>query len=119
MTRLVNNGRLAVREFGDCYKSSYEAANELDELSEFGICPEDVKVVHGGITPLGGIDKGREIHHAWVEMGDCVIETSNGQQERFTKNKFYTLLHATIDHVYSVKEAKAHVERSGKFGRWD
>jgi len=117
-TRLVNNGRLAAREFGDGYKSSYEAAVEFDEMVAFGVCPNDVKIVHGRITPLTGIDEGREIHHAWVEMGDFVVETSNGHEERFTKSKFYTLLHATIDHVYSLKEAKARVEESGNFGRW-
>lgn len=118
-TRLVNNGRLAAHEFVEGYESSYEAAVEFDEMSAFGVFPSDVKIVHGRITPLAGVDKGTEIHHAWVEMGDFVIEALNGQEERYTKSKFYTLLHATADHVYSVKEAKAHFEKSGKFGRWD
>lgn len=115
-TRLINNGRLAAQEFGDGYKSSYEAALEFDEMNVFGV---DIKIVHGRVTPLAGEDQGKEIHHAWVEMGDLVIETSNGPEQRFTKNKFNTQLHAIIDHVYSVKEARAHVEKSSKFGPWN
>lgn len=115
-TRLINNGRLAAQEFGDGYKSSYEAALEFDEMNVFGV---DIKIVHGRVTPLAGKDQGKEIHHAWVEMGDLVIETSNGPEQRFTKNKFNTQLHAIIDHVYSVEEARAHVEKSGKFGPWN
>lgn len=118
-TRLVNNGGLAVREFGDGYKSSYEAAVEFDEMSGFGIYPGDVNIVHGRITLRAAGAEDRVTHHAWIEVGDLVIETSNGRDERFSKEKFYTQLHAVSDHVYSVAEAKENVEKSKTFGPWD
>lgn len=113
-TRLVNNGGLAARKFKDGYKSSYEAAVEFDEISGFGHLPGEIKIVHGTIT----VADGKELHHAWIEMGDLVFETANGRDEKFPKEKFYAQLHAICDHAYSVAEAKAHVEKNKTFGPW-
>ena len=59
---------------GQCYPNSFELLRRLHDAGEKETDPteraiyDDLRLVHGYITPDGGPEKGCRIAHAWVEM---------------------------------------------------
>lgn len=98
---------------GDCYKAAYDS---VVELAEIGQSPT---LVHGSIVPLNGPNKGQRIRHAWIEMSGNCIEVSNGQQEPFGKDSYYSNLNAECIVEYSASEALQNAKATGHYGRWD
>lgn len=50
----------------------------------------DMKLVHAMVTGQGNI-KGIRYEHAWVEIGDVVIDQSNGNNIIMRKEQYYKL----------------------------
>lgn len=124
-----------IRPYGDCYKASMASAEELQLIKEtvekslpnapafkhlyegLGLSAQ-VNVVHGTAVPPTGIDKGRAIVHAWVEVGAYAIESSNDQLLRIPIYEYYANHSITPIKHYSVTEARSLAMKHGVYGAW-
>lgn len=123
------------RPFGDCYQASLESAEELQfmkdaveqslpdsaafkEIYDGLYLAEDISVFHGTAVPPDGLDKGRTILHAWVEVGPNVIETSVNQQRCIPTSDYYANHGISPIKRYSVKEARQLADKHGCFAAW-
>lgn len=70
---------------GDCYQAAAEYL--LDHGSRLG---PDARLVHGLVTGQGAI-AGIRYGHAWVEVGDMVIDPSNGRLLHLRREHYYFL----------------------------
>jgi methionine synthase I (cobalamin-dependent) len=75
-------------------------------------------IVHGKAVPPDGLDKGKTILHAWIEVGSKVIETSNSQRRTFKIDDYYK--NNTIKPIvkYTVSEARELAEKYSCYGAW-
>jgi hypothetical protein len=97
---------------GNCY----EAAAKL--LTVHCGCP-GVELVHGTVTgqgPIAGVRYG----HAWVEVGDVVLDPSNGQFVVAGKLDYYAVGEITEPVArYAFREAALCMLETGHYGPWD
>jgi hypothetical protein len=63
-----------------------------------------IEVVHGWISPEGR-HRERRLHHAWIEIGDGVLETQGGMAKPHSKTVYYDWYAAYPTERYSVIEA--------------
>lgn len=118
---------------GDCYKSSLESAKELQALKDlcetdssaecssvyqYWMLHHEIKIRHGWLTSINGNNAGRRLHHAWIEVGDTVIETQNGQKEKYGKQRYYTHYKAYPNEEYSITDAENLKIEQNKYGAW-
>lgn len=97
-----------------------ECARDFTTLMDLGKIPkETVKVVHGSIIPKVGPCAGKRINHAWVEIGDSVIEASNHNQLRVSREGYYKVLSAEYRKKYTIDEASALLDETQFLGPWD
>jgi hypothetical protein len=123
------------RQYGDCYQASYNSAEELSTIKaevERGnpdfdklraiydrlSLQEEIAIVHGKVVPATGLDKGRELHHAWVEVASKVIETSNGQLISTPVSKYYADFGAEPIKRYTLAEATELRDKYQIYGLW-
>src|SRR6266487_7186031 len=92
---------------GDCYESSYKNVSDFTQIKtvvEGGADDPDMKrfydrlglknevaIVHGWITSPSGSNAGKRVHHAWIEIGDRVIETQGGMREGCPDWQYYKI----------------------------
>lgn len=97
---------------GNCY----EAAAKL--LTAYCGCP-GVELVHGTVTgqgPIAGVRYG----HAWVEIGDVVLDASNGRFVVAGKSAYYAVGEITEPVArYAFREAALCMLETGHYGPWD
>ena len=97
---------------GNCY----EAAAKL--LTAHGGCP-GVELVHGTVTgqgPIAGVRYG----HAWLEIGDVVLDASNGRFVVAGKSDYYAVGEiAEPVSRYGFEAAVRQMLESGHYGPWD
>ena len=79
---------------------------------ELGLA-ENIYVVHGTAVPTDGLDKGRIIPHAWIEVGHHAIETSNGQRIGYPVSVYYEKHSISPKKRYTVSEARALADKYG------
>lgn len=97
---------------GDCFIAAFQhLLKETDDHSS----PDLFALVHGNIAHL---PQEFEVNHAWVEQGDVVHEVSNGQDYRFSKDKFYSHFQITNLRRYTADDALTNNCRSGHYGPW-
>lgn len=123
------------RPYGDCYEASLTNAEELQQIKDTveqsapnGVClkkiydflelSKSICVVHGTAIPPSGIDEGRTITHAWIEVGDLVVETSNGQKLPIPKTDYYVNHRIVPIKRYSVSEARELANIHGAYKAW-
>lgn len=110
---------------GDCYESSFKGALSLYQLKlsvEAGTGTEDemrqykelnldkeLFIVHGYATSPGGPHAGMRIHHAWIEIGDVVLETQGGTFQPWTRWAYYGTFSIYPNELYTVPDAMAYV----------
>ncbi len=97
---------------GDCYEAAVRFVIGNSR------CP-GIQLVHGEVTgqgPIAGIRYG----HAWVEIGDVVIDPSNGRIVCAHKNAYYAIGKITTSVVrYSPSEARRLMLEALHYGPWD
>ena len=97
---------------GDCY----EAAAKL--LYAHRSCP-GIVLVHGTVTgqgPIAGIRYG----HAWVEIGDVVLDPSNGRFVCARKSAYYAVGQITEPTArYEFDEAARQMLETRHYGPWE
>ena len=96
---------------GDCY----EAAAKL--LYAHRSCP-GIVLVHGTVTgqgPIAGIRYG----HAWIEVGDVVLDPSNGRFVCARKSAYYAVGEINEPVVrYAFEEAARQMLETRHYGPW-
>ena len=102
---------------GDCFEAAYKKLYEV-----FREHPE-AKLVHAIVTGQGPI-KGVQHGHAWVEIGDTVLDYSNGRTIEMPKQIYYAV--GNIDpsnsnkyKTYSFKEMADISMDQGTYGPWE
>ena len=97
---------------GDCY----EAAAKL--LYAHRSCP-GIVLVHGTVTgqgPIAGIRYG----HAWIEIGDVVLDPSNGRFVCARKAAYYAVGEIAEPVTrYAFEEAARQMLETRHYGPWD
>ena len=97
---------------GDCY----EAAAKL--LYAHRSCP-GIVLVHGTVTGQGPI-AGLRYGHAWVEVGDVVLDPSNGRFVVARKPAYYAAGEITEPVAcYTFAEAAREMIETGHYGPWE
>ena len=98
---------------GDCYRA---AAASLMSLG----CDSGGLLAHAEVTGQGVI-AGLRYGHAWMEIGDSVIDQSNGRTVCMRQDAYYELGNIEPESVrrYSWREAMALMTQTGHYGPWE
>ncbi len=102
---------------GDCFEAAYKKLYEV-----FRKHPE-AKLVHAIVTGQGPI-KGVQHGHAWVEIGDTVLDYSNGRTIEMPKQIYYAVGNVDPSNsneykTYSFKEMADISMDQGTYGPWE
>ncbi len=97
-------------ERGNCYTIAgyYIIDNNVPEML---LC-------HGIVAGQGPLE-GKQIGHAWIEVGDVVFDYSNGNRVVTRKERYYEIGKITRVKRYSKKEAARMMLLHKNFGPWD
>lgn len=102
------------RQGGDCFLVAGKA------ILYSGL--EPMRLVHAFVNGTGML-KGKRFEHAWDEIGDVVIDKSNGNNIVMRKEQYYKL--AGVQQtpgqyaIYGKAEAVTKMAKSGHWGPWD
>ena len=130
MNNIVSN---TIPTNGDCYESSLRNAKDLLDVkmevetkganaavlaSLYEQCglQTGIEIVHGWVTSPGGPAAGRRIHHAWIEIGETVLETQGGTRQHESRDNYYKKYDAHPNQRYSVPDALAFATKG--YGAW-
>ena len=98
---------------GDCFQTAWRTFYQ-------NISSKPV-LVHGIITGQGPIE-GIKYNHAWVEIGDVVIDKTIPMFAKgFPKDAYYRLAQADEDKIfrYTAKEVAQKAQQFGTYGPWE
>ena len=86
----------------------------------FPVKRDDIMLVHGEVTGQGPI-AGIKFGHAWIEIGDEVLDVSRGRSVRMPKVLYYGLGNVEEDKVfkYTPEEMRRKILEYGHWGPWD
>jgi len=99
-----NVATISKYEDGNCFK------NVIDWISKNSV--SNSIVVHGKITNF----QDSRIDHAWIEIGDEVIDPTAGV--KMNKIRYYSITKAEADAKYSEIDTLVNAVRSGNGGPW-
>ena len=102
---------------GDCFEAAYKKLYEV-----FREHPE-AKLVHAIVTGQGPI-KGVQHGHAWVEIGNTVLDYSNGRTIEMPKQIYYAVGNVDPSNsdeykTYDFKEMADISMDQGTYGPWE
>jgi len=102
---------------GDCFEAAYKKLYKV-----FREHPE-AKLVHAIVTGQGPI-KGVQHGHAWVEIGDTVLDYSNGRSIEMPKQIYYAIGNVDPSNsdeykIYSFKDMVDISMDQGTYGPWE
>ena len=98
---------------GNCFQTAWRAFYQNISKSPL--------LVHGIITGQGPIE-GIKYNHAWVEIGDIVIDKTIPMFAKgFPKDAYYRLAEADEDKIfkYAAKEVAKKAQEFGTYGPWE
>lgn len=105
---------MSSKKLGDCFEV---AVNLVAHDSEF----ENPLLCHGLVTGTGGSVVGVRYCHGWVEVGDLVIDRTNGRDIKVDKNLYYIFGQINPEEVvrYTKGETKKMLLKSEHYGPWE
>ena len=103
---------------GDCYEAAGRNMMNYQPFSDKGM-----KLVHAFVSGQGSLT-GRRYDHAWNELGDEVIDNSNGRNIRMPKQAYYALGNINPDdpdqyRVYDMPGFRKMVTKYKHWGPWE
>lgn len=110
---------------GQCYPRSFDLIEQLVLAAEKEVDPVerskfvDISLVHGDVTPSSGIDEGKRIDHAWVEIGGYVLDDATGECAGLPIDVYYNNYSANPRVRYTYPMAKKLYFESQIYGPWD
>jgi len=81
-------------------------------------CPS-IRLVHGEVIGTGGAVVCIPYGHARVELGDAVIDPSNGRCVVARRRDYYAAGQASALQSYTFKEARQWMLRTRHYGPWE
>lgn len=103
-----------VKACGDCFKVA--GRNMIDDP------PPELTLVHAYVTGQGPV-KGKRFSHAWNEIGDVVIDYSNGKKVVMRKGQYYALGNIVQEpgqfQRYTQEQALENMAKYRHWGPWD
>jgi len=111
---------------GDCYIANYFLQGDMQKSSD-ARAKGEVFLCHGILTAPDfyvHMKPGTKFMHSWVEHkheehGWTMHDASLGDYSWHTKDVFYGQMKPKAVYRMTRQEAKYHVLRTGKIGRWD
>lgn len=100
---------------GDCFEVAGNMA--LQRLMSGEPLDASFRVVHGRPTGQGQL-AGIVFDHAWVEIGDMVIDQSNGRNIIMRREDYYRLGKIESPVRYSAYEARDLMLKTEHYGPW-
>lgn len=104
------------RKFGACFEFAAQAQlYNADYIRELAGSDEEVFLVHGY-----GRNGGDYIGHAWVEVGDFVIDCGS-QEKKFIqieRDEYYSKYSVKYPIRYTFKETLQNIKETGNWGIW-
>lgn len=94
---------------GDCFRSAAKWIMDNAELL-------DARLAHGLVNGMGEAE-GRRYGHAWVEIGDVVIDTESGWTGR--REKYYELGQVGEVKLYDRETMLINLLKSEHWGPWE
>lgn len=96
---------------GDCYVVAAQIVDAADN--------PDLLLCHGVAIGQGDI-QGMAFSHAWCELGDLVIDMSNGLNVRVLKAVYYMIgkINEATVRRYTPEQARAMLREQGHYGPW-
>ena len=106
---------------GDCFIAALEELMDSNPFEKAHM--NDMSMVHAVVTGQGPIEGIRHVH-AWVEVGDVVIDKSNGNNIVMRKEVYYKAGQINPDNPaeykkYNRDEMIEKVEKRGTYGPWE
>lgn len=99
---------------GDCFKVAADLVVDHSFPSKY----KGAVLVHGMASGRGEIS-GVRFGHAWVEIGDEVIDYSNGLNARLPKELYYAIGNIKTTLRYSRKETMMNLMEHKHYGPWE
>jgi hypothetical protein len=94
---------------GDCFEKAIEVAMSLGKHAT---------IVHGIPLGQGGDAGGERFWHAWVEVGDTVIDQSNGLDATLSRDRYYEIGHIERTWRFSLVDARIEMKTRDHMGPW-
>ena len=100
---------------GDCFRVA--GRNMLHSNNS------DMKLVHAFVSGQGPL-QGRRFEHAWNEIGDTVIDNSNGRNISLPKEVYYSIGNINSNNskeyrIYNKTEALNFMVKTKNWGPWE
>jgi hypothetical protein len=98
---------------GDCYVATLVFIKDIKYINNLGLIPInlDTYLVHG-IVSINNVDH----KHAWVEIGEEVLELSNKQRIKIPKEQYYINHSARPKRKFTREEVNAYLTMQNKKG---
>ncbi len=105
------------QEIGDCYQAAIRAMWDLECDGTAGVA----ELVHGTVTGEEGDVIGERYGHAWIEIGEVVIDRSNGRELAVIREEYYRRGEVVAEECrrYNLKELSEEMLRTDHYGPWD
>jgi hypothetical protein len=100
------------RKGGDCFERHGRIVLNRDGLG--------MLLCHGMVSGQGALE-GRRFMHCWLEIGDAVIDLSNGLKTVLRKEQYYKVGKINPKEVrrYTEDAASRMIYETGHFGPWE
>jgi len=104
---------------GLCYKQAVDFVTEYVDANTGK--KEKILLVHGNMTPSIGKFKNIEVDHAWVEIGDNVIDPSFNTEIIFEKKEFYERHRVNKERIrkYDHLNMLENIIKTKHYGPWE
>lgn len=105
---------------GDCYAANGRHFVKMGIGDDFN---EKARLIHGHVTPALGPLQGERIGHCWIEIGDQVVDMSNGNDRKMPRDVYYILAGIEggegVDQAYSWKQYSVKLAAFETWGPWE
>jgi hypothetical protein len=106
---------ISKKELGDCFRAAGKFMLNHSHLP-------GIKLVHAFVNGNGKL-QGKRFPHAWIEIGDAVIDNSNGNNIVTRVDPYYKQLEVKKQKgqyaAYTSEEALKHFAKDQHWGPWD
>lgn len=96
-------------DHGDCYQVAYGLVFQI----------HGSLLAHGEVTGTKGPHSGKRFGHAWIEIGDFVLDCANGNNSIVPHELYYAIGKCRGITRYTVEEAAKSARTHGHYGPWE
>lgn len=105
---------MGTKEIGDCFE--IHGKFMLDQM--FHGTGDRYTLVHGMVHGQGDV-AGYRFAHSWIEIGESILDISNGGFVKMSIEKYYELGKISDVHKYTIEDVMSKVNQHEHWGCWD